>query len=196
MSETSVLLANDDLTIYRSKEEIAAFQYAWQLPKERQISLAHHLLEDENGLAVYRGSQLLIKNGKESDSFPALARLIAEGKDKKGRRGGAAAKSLGDHPEDGKTVTVRDGRFGPYVQHGSLRATLPRDKDKDAITLEEALELLAIKAAKGAPKKKATTKKKTATKKKTTTKKTAKKKVAAKKKSEAKSGTAPEDTGT
>lgn len=82
MPATNILLADDDLTIYRSKEEIKAFEYAWQLPKERQISLAQHLLKDENGLTVYRGSQLLIKNGKESDSFPALALLIAEGKDK------------------------------------------------------------------------------------------------------------------
>jgi DNA topoisomerase I len=110
--------------------------------------------------------------------------VIAEGKEKKGQRGGSAAKSLGEHPDDGKAVTVRDGRFGPYVQHGSLRATLPRDKDKDAVTLEEAIELLAIKAAKaGLPKKKAVTKKKTKAKKKAVTKKktTAKKKTAPKK---------------
>lgn len=118
--------------------------------------------------------------------------VIAEGKLKKGRRGGGSAKSLGEHPDDSKAVTVRDGRFGPYVQHGSLRATLPRDKDKDAVTLEEAIKLLAIKAAKAgtakkatkkkaAPKKKTKAKKKTAVKKKTTTKKkAAKKKITAK----------------
>jgi DNA topoisomerase-1 len=105
--------------------------------------------------------------------------VIAEGKEKKGSRGGSAAKSLGEHPDDGKSVTVRDGRFGPYVQHGSLRATLPRDKEKDEVTLEEAIEILAIKAAKaGVPKKKAATKKKTPVKKKAATKKkTARKKV-------------------
>jgi DNA topoisomerase-1 len=114
--------------------------------------------------------------------------VIAEGKDKKGRRGGAAAKSLGDHPEDGKAVTVRDGRFGPYVQHGSLRATLPRDKEKDSVSLEEAIELLAAKAAKSGVKKKTATKKKTTTKKKASTKKkvAAKKKTAPKKNSSAK----------
>lgn len=114
--------------------------------------------------------------------------VIAEGKEKKGRRGAAAAKSLGEHPDDAKAVTVRDGRFGPYVQHGSLRATLPRDKDKDAVTLEEAIELLAAKAAKAGVKKKTVAKKKTTTKKKaaakkkaTAKKKTTKKKAAAKK---------------
>ncbi len=109
--------------------------------------------------------------------------VIAEGKNKKGRRGAGAAKSLGEHPDDSKAVTVRDGRYGPYVQHGSLRATLPKDKDKDSVTLEEALELLAAKAAKAGTKKKATTKKKTAKKKAASKKKaTTKKKVAEKKK--------------
>jgi DNA topoisomerase I len=113
--------------------------------------------------------------------------VIAEGKEKKGRGGGAAAKSLGEHPDDGKAVTVRDGRFGPYVQHGSIRATLPRDKDKDAVTLDEAVELIAAKAAKTGTTKKAAPKKKATAKKKTAAKKTvAKKKTAVKKKPAAK----------
>lgn len=120
--------------------------------------------------------------------------VIAEGKDKKGKRGGGApAKSLGAHPDDEKDVTVRDGRYGPYVQHGSIRATLPRDKDKDAITLEEALELIAIKAAKvGAKPKKATKKK--AVKKKAAKKKAAKKKTTTKKKAAPKKATSDETT--
>jgi hypothetical protein len=81
----------NDLKEYRSKKELDAFRYAWEeLPKERQVKLAYHLLQDSNGLTVYRGTQLLIKNGKEEDCFHALARLIAEGKDKtdlKGRMG-------------------------------------------------------------------------------------------------------------
>jgi len=123
--------------------------------------------------------------------------VIAEGKNKKGRRCGSAAKSLGEHPDDSKAVTVRDGRFGPYVQHGSLRATLPKDKDKDAVTLEEAIELLAAKAAKTGTKKKRTKKKKAATKKKATAKKkTTAKKKAASKKTETDSGSSPEPADT
>jgi DNA topoisomerase-1 len=112
--------------------------------------------------------------------------VIAEGKGKKGRGGRSAGKALGDHPDDGKAVTVRDGRFGPYVQHGSLRATLPRGQDKDTLSLDVALELLAAKAAKAGEKKKPAKKKKPATKKKATAKKksTTKKKAAAKKSAE------------
>ncbi len=58
-------------------------------------------------------------------------------------------RELGPHPKDDKPVTQRQGRWGPYVQHGKLMATLPKDMDKDSVTLEQAVELLAAKAAKG-----------------------------------------------
>jgi DNA topoisomerase-1 len=60
-----------------------------------------------------------------------------------------AGKELGMHPEDGKPVTVQAGRFGPYAQHGALRATLPKGDEMDDLTLERAIEILAAKAAKG-----------------------------------------------
>ena len=64
----------------------------------------------------------------------------------------AAGKIVGAHPDDGKDVTVRSGRYGPYVQHGGLRATLPKETESESLTLESALELLAAKAAKGGKK--------------------------------------------
>jgi DNA topoisomerase-1 len=55
---------------------------------------------------------------------------------------------LGPHPKDKKPVELHAGRYGPYVKHGSINATLP-DKDRvDAVTLGEALALLAAKAGK------------------------------------------------
>jgi DNA topoisomerase I len=106
-------------------------------------------------------------------------------------------KEVGKHPEDGKVITIRTGRYGPYLQHGSLRAAIPKDQNEDDITVEIALELLAAKAKKGPPKKgakKATKKKaakKKATKKKATKKKTAKK--TTKKKAAKKTGAPDED---
>ena len=88
------------------------------------------------------------------------------------------AKKLGEMK--GKPVTVQAGRYGPYVQSGKIRATLPKELDKDAITLEDAIALIEAKAgkaekpkaaAKKAPAKKAAAKKTKA--KKTTTKKPA-----------------------
>src|SRR5690606_13591991 len=77
--------------------------------------------------------------------------VIAEkmSKGRGGRNGGtpAALKELGEHPDGGK-VTVRDGRYGPYVNHGKINATLPRGKDPMSVTLDEALALIAEKAAK------------------------------------------------
>ena len=58
-------------------------------------------------------------------------------------------RELGTHPKDGKPVIQHKGRFGPYVQHGVVRATLPNGTDADAVTLEQALELIAAKAKKG-----------------------------------------------
>jgi DNA topoisomerase-1 len=79
----------------------------------------------------------------------SLDRAVALLKEPKqfGARG--ALKVLGKHPADNQPVALYSGRYGPYVKHGKVNATLP---DKDAIatiTLEEAVELLAAKARKG-----------------------------------------------
>ena len=110
--------------------------------------------------------------------------VIAE-KAANGRKPATALKELGEHP-DGGPINVMDGRYGPYVKHGKINATLPKDMTPDTITLEQALELVAAKAAKGGKKKKAAPKKKAAAKKKAAPKKkpAAKKKAAPKKKKE------------
>ncbi len=92
--------------------------------------------------------------------------VLAEKQAKGGSRRAATPKAiatLGDHP-DGGAVTVRDGRYGPYVNWEKINATLPKGKDPASVTLEEALELIAAKSS--APKKgRKTPVKKTATKK-------------------------------
>jgi len=57
----------------------------------------------------------------------------------------AGMRNLGAHPADGKPVLLRKGRFGPYIQHGQTTANLPRDRDLDAVTLDEAVSLLTAK---------------------------------------------------
>ena len=92
------------------------------------------------------------------------------------------AIDLGKHPKDSKPIIIKTGRWGPFVQHGKTRANLPKDMDKTTVTLEAALEMLALKQANGkTPKKKAAPKKEAATKKKATAKKTPKKKTPKKK---------------
>ena len=97
--------------------------------------------------------------------------------------GRAAAKplaELGEHPTEGGPVQVLDGRYGPYVKWGKINATLPKDTDPAALTLDAAVTLIAEKAAKTGSKKGAA--KKTAAKPKAAAaKKPAAKKPAAKK---------------
>ena len=57
----------------------------------------------------------------------------------------ASVRTLGTHPKDAAFVSVRKGRFGPYVQHNQTVANLPRGTTMDDVTLEEAVALLAEK---------------------------------------------------
>jgi len=67
-----------------------------------------------------------------------------------GKRGGesAALKELGPHPVDGQTIRVLSGRYGPYIKHGSTNANVPRGADPLSVTLEQAVALIAERAAK------------------------------------------------
>ena len=97
--------------------------------------------------------------------------------------GNTVLRTLGEHPDDKAPVEICSGRYGAYARHGKVNATLPKDVTPEAVTLEEALELIAAKAAKGGTGKAKTTRKpaakkttaKTATKKKTEAKTTVKK---------------------
>ncbi len=60
----------------------------------------------------------------------------------------AGGRDLGPHPADGKPITVRAGRFGPYAQHGGVRATLPQGVEAESLTIERAIEILSAKQAK------------------------------------------------
>ena len=108
-----------------------------------------------------------LKHGKQSASLETFDEIfeigvnravtvIAEKKSKAPARGSSVIKELGEHPDDGKPVNVMNGRYGPYVKHNKINATIPKDEEPDSVTLERALELIAARTAKaGAGKKKA-----------------------------------------
>jgi DNA topoisomerase-1 len=76
-----------------------------------------------------------------------IADKIANPK-KGGRRFGAdPGKALGDHPDKGGPIVVKNGRYGPYVSHNGVNATLTGDKTPDTVTLDEAVVLLDARAA-------------------------------------------------
>mgnify|MGYP002712572758 CR=1 FL=1 len=69
------------------------------------------------------------------------------------QRGRGAAKpplaEFGEDPVSGKKVTVKEGRFGPYITDGVTNITVPRGRQPEELTAEEAYQLLADKRAKG-----------------------------------------------
>ncbi|WP_109797514.1 MULTISPECIES: type I DNA topoisomerase [Novosphingobium] len=70
-----------------------------------------------------------------------------------GARGSRAAaeplKVFGAHPVSGGEIRLMAGRYGPYVTDGTTNATLPRDKQPETLTAEEAVALIDERAAKG-----------------------------------------------
>ncbi len=78
-----------------------------------------------------------------------LDRAVALLKEPKQFNARGALKVLGKHPADNQSVALYSGRYGPYVKHGKVNATLPDEKMINTVTLEEAIDLLAAKAGKG-----------------------------------------------
>ena len=72
---------------------------------------------------------------------------------RKGRLGADPGRTLGDHPDKGGPIVVKNGRYGPYVSHDGVNATLSSDMTPEAITLEQAVGLLDARAARGGGKK-------------------------------------------
>ncbi len=134
-------------------------------------------------------------------------RLLAQPKTR-GRRAAAPSpplRELGPDPVSGQVITLREGRFGPYVTDGETNASLRKGDDPGTITAERAQELLQLRrdrgpakkkrAAKKAPTKKAPTKKaptKKASTKKASTKKASTKKASTKKASAKKASAKPQ----
>jgi DNA topoisomerase I len=79
--------------------------------------------------------------------------LIAEKVAKGPRRrfGADPGRPLGDHPTRGGPITAKNGRYGPYVSHNGVNATLPADKTPESITLAEAAALIDARADPNGP---------------------------------------------
>jgi len=55
-------------------------------------------------------------------------------------------RELGAHPDDGKPVVILEGRYGPYIKHGSLNAPIPKELTVETVSLDQAVASLARKA--------------------------------------------------
>ncbi|MEZ6135610.1 MAG: type I DNA topoisomerase [Pirellulaceae bacterium] len=161
-----------------------------QLPRD----LGQHPEMNETIMASNGRYGPYIKCGSETRSLPADLSPIDVTFDqaiellkqpKQHGRGRAAKKEplkkFEVSPVTGSEVQLLDGRYGPYVTDGETNASLPRDANADELTFNEALDLLAARAAMGGTKKKKKAAKKKAAKSTSDTAKKAKKKAAKKK---------------
>jgi DNA topoisomerase I len=108
-----------------------------------------------------------LKRGTDSRTLPSeeamftvtleeALEIYKQPKRGRGRTATPPLRELGDDPNSGKPIHVKEGRFGAYVTDGETNRTLPRDVTAESITAERAIELLAEKRAQGPAKKRTT----------------------------------------
>jgi DNA topoisomerase-1 len=105
-----------------------------------------YLLHDGKFKSIPKGDDVY------SIALPRALEVLAMERAPRGA-GGDPGKTLGNHPDDGQPIQLLNGRYGWYVKHGKINATLPKDQDMDALSVEDAVLLLAAKAARGPVKK-------------------------------------------
>ena len=143
-------LSPDDVTLEKALALLA-------LPRE----VARHPTSGEAILAGIGRYGAYVQHGKtyanlgrdddvlEIGGNRAIDLIVAKESGAGGSRFGAGAgRELGEHPDGGK-VSVKSGRFGSYVNHGKINATIQKGTDPASLTLAEAVELLKAKAAGG-----------------------------------------------
>ena len=72
----------------------------------------------------------LLKTPKSSKRAPSKPKIIRE---------------IGNHPDSTALIQILSGRYGLYISDGSVNASLPKDKDPNSITLQEAVDMLESK---------------------------------------------------
>jgi DNA topoisomerase-1 len=144
----------DELTFEKARQILS-------LPRE----LGPHPEDKEPVLAGVGRFGPYVKHGSKYKSIPAdesvleigmnrAVALLAEAKAT--GRGRAAVKPIrvvGPHPADQAPIELYDGRYGMYVKHGGVNATVPNDLKPEELTIDQAVSLLAERAAKGGGKK-------------------------------------------
>ncbi|MEH1815097.1 MAG: type I DNA topoisomerase [Nostoc sp.] len=103
------------------------------------------------------------KEGKDYRSLKATDNVLAisleralellsepkKGRSSSNSKSKAALRELGTHPEDGETINIYDGPYGPYIKHGKTNVSIPEGQTVEDITLAAALSLLAAKTSTG-----------------------------------------------
>ncbi len=125
------------------------------LPRELDVPGAEPIMVANGRYGPY------IKQGTETRSLPdedalfsitveEAQELLSKPKERRGRAGAAQTmRELGADPTTGGTISLKSGRYGPYVTDGETNASLPKGEDPEALTPARAGELLAERRAKG-----------------------------------------------
>lgn len=112
-----------------------------------------------------------IKCGTETRSLPSdispldvelgqALLLLAQPKQRKGQGGGNAIREFGQKsPVTGNELRILEGKYGPYITDGETNASVPKGSDPQEVTFDDAVTLLATRAARGKGKKKSPKKK-------------------------------------
>jgi DNA topoisomerase-1 len=130
------------------------------LPRE----LGPHPEDGEPVLAGVGRFGPYVRHGSKYKSIPAdesvleigmnrAVALLAEAKASGRGRAAKPLRTIGAHPGDNAPIELYEGRYGMYVKHGGINATVPRDLKPEELTVEQAVSLLAERAAKGGGKK-------------------------------------------
>jgi DNA topoisomerase-1 len=135
--------------------------------EEVTLEQAMSLLQFPRSLGVYEGEPVHVHLGrfgpyvkwgtvtgaipKETDpavvTIEQAIQIVKDGQERK-KKAAEPLKILGKNKEE-KEVSVKDGRYGPYVTDGTTNCSLPKRFTPESITLDEALELLEKKKAAG-----------------------------------------------
>ena len=78
-----------------------------------------------------------------------LATAVELLKQARTRQAATPIRELGAHPEDGQPIQIFSGKWGPYVKHGKINATIPKETPVEEVTLSQALSLIDARAARG-----------------------------------------------
>ena len=120
--------------------------YFWAVAKHGSIVAASKELLHNKTYANLENREEVFTVGINR-AVTLIAEKIAKGP-RKGRFGADPGRPLGDHPDKGGPITVKNGRYGPYVSHAGVNATLPKDVTPEQVTLAQAIELLNARSAK------------------------------------------------
>ena len=72
-------------------------------------------------------------------------KLMAEPPRRRGQQQPSSLREIGEDPISGKAVTVRSGRYGPYVTDGEVNASLRKGDSPETVTIDRAADLLAAR---------------------------------------------------